>query len=447
MKLFPCNILIMFSISLLLSLICLVYYDENYSAKALVYKHGKFDSSNTFEKFKINSANVKIEDEIYSCIGVEDEDKLDCHSDFPSTKEECLNRGCCWNGTRNNSKITEDGGYPTGVPDCYFPTNFAGYDVKYIKEHRRGISALLKRIKPSGFIKDIPNVNVSIYFHSQDTLRLRVTDADNTRYEVKLPNHNLDIPNLNKHYEFTKQYTVNLKSNGVLSITRTEDKQVIFHTNLSWMIYSDQLLQLSSRLPSRFIYGLGQHKAPLLRRVNWKRFTIFNRDRHPMKDHSTYGTHPFYLDLEESGKSHGVVLINSNAMDIILQPAPAITYRPIGGILDFFIFLGPKPLDVVRQYTRIIGTTFMPPYWSLGFHLCKYNYTTLKHTIEVWNRTRAAGIPFDTQWNDIDYMHKYNDFTYDKTRYKDLPEFVQELHKVGMHFIPIVVIGQKKTVS
>ncbi len=80
-----------------------------------------------------------------------------------------------------------------------------------------------------------------------------------------------------------------------------------------------------------------------------------------------------------------------------------------------FVFPGPGPADVVRQYLEVIGRPALPPYWALGFHLCKYGYAGAgAGTADVVSRMRAAGIPQDVQWNDIDYMDQYLDFTYDK---------------------------------
>ncbi|VVC33074.1 Hypothetical protein CINCED_3A013653 [Cinara cedri] len=173
--------------------------------------------------------------------------------------------------------------------------------------------------------------------------------------------------------------------------------------------------------------------------MNWKTYTFFNHDTPPTNDVNGYGTHPFYLLIENSGKSHGVFLLNSNAMDIVLQPTPAITYRTIGGILDFYYFLGPTSSDVIVQYTEAIGRPFLPSYWTLGFHLCRYGQT-FKELIDVHNRTVNAGIPWDTHWNDIDYMQHRNDFSLSDS-FIDLPKYVNYLHEIGMHNVLILDPG------
>ncbi len=73
--------------------------------------------------------------------------------------------------------------------------------------------------------------------------------------------------------------------------------------------------------------------------------------------------------------------------------------------MDLFVFPGPSPYDVVQQYLEVIGRPYMPPYWALGFHLCRWGYRGAgPGTAAVVERMRAAGIPHDVQWNDIDYM-------------------------------------------
>ena len=63
------------------------------------------------------------------------------------------------------------------------------------------------------------------------------------------------------------------------------------------------------------------------------------------------------------------------------------------GILDFYVFLGPSPEDVVQQYTEVVGRPFLPPYWGLGFHLCRYGYGSSETTWEVVMQMREANIP------------------------------------------------------
>jgi alpha-glucosidase (family GH31 glycosyl hydrolase) len=58
------------------------------------------------------------------------------------------------------------------------------------------------------------------------------------------------------------------------------------------------------------------------------------------------------------------------------------------------------------------------------------------------------GIPLDTQWVDIDYMQDYKDFTYngnnslgDVGSFSGLRDFVDDLHKSNMRFVPIIDAG------
>ena len=91
-------------------------------------------------------------------------------------------------------------------------------------------------------------------------------------------------------------------------------------------------------------------------------------------------------------RSHvGVCLLD---LDVNLQPTPAITFIAIGGIIDFYLFTGPKPEEVIAQYTDVIGKPFMPSYFTLGFHLCRWRYDNDTKLMEVIKRNRAIQIPY-----------------------------------------------------
>ncbi|GLH03610.1 uncharacterized protein GBIM_09481 [Gryllus bimaculatus] len=370
------------------------------------------------------------------CSSIPNAMKFDCYPEEGSTEDKCKKRGCCWAPAGKSQ--TENSSLPLDVPYCFYPQGFGGYTVHNITHAPTGITAFLKRSFKSPYPNDVPMVKMVIMYGNEQQLRLKLYDPSSPRFEPPYP----EVPSLQKAVP-QKDYRVEVDTQtGGVKIIRDANNITIFNTqNVGALILADQFLQLSSLLPSRNVYGLGEHRSSLRLPLDWQRFVMFNHDTVPTENQNLYGSHPFYLVMEEEKNSHGVFLLNSNAMEVILQPAPAITFRTIGGVLDFFIFLGPTPSDVIRQYTDIVGRPYFPPYWGLGFHLCRFGLHSLNETKEVMNRNRHAGIPLDVQWNDLDYMDSSNDFTYDKKRFRGLPEFVDHLHKIGMHYVPIIDAG------
>lgn len=51
--------------------------------------------------------------------------------------------------------------------------------------------------------------------------------------------------------------------------------------NVGGFTFSDQFLQLSAKLPTSYVYGLGEHRTDFLLNTDWQVLTMFNRDQAP----------------------------------------------------------------------------------------------------------------------------------------------------------------------
>lgn len=53
------------------------------------------------------------------------------------------------------------------------------------------------------------------------------------------------------------------------------------NTTVAPLIFADQFLQISTSLPSKFLYGLGEHRGSLVHSLDWNTLTLWARDVSP----------------------------------------------------------------------------------------------------------------------------------------------------------------------
>ncbi|CAF1109689.1 unnamed protein product [Adineta steineri] len=376
--------------------------------------------------------------------------RFDCHPEPSVTSEKCLARKCCWQPQMRPMiqlfKNTSSNSANINVHSCYYPQDFPTYQVKTNEPTAFGQRLTIIKQQSTYMPNEILSLTVDLIYETAQRFRLRIYDSTKKRFEVPL-----SVPVIQTKVNVT-DYEVSISQKPFTILVKRKSTGItLFDSSVSPLIYADQFIRFSSYLSSPFLYGLGEHRQPLLINVTneWRKLTFWTRDTPPVQNNNLYGVHAFHINLEKKNNTpnnfHGQFFLNSNAMDIDLQPLPAITYTTVGGIIDLYLFTGPTAQDVIQQYWDVIGKPTMPPYWSLGFHLCRYAYNSIDNLRAVIKRMHDAQFPYDVQWTDIDAMSSHLDFTYDKTTFNGLPDLVRSLQSEGKHYVNIIDPGISST--
>jgi lysosomal alpha-glucosidase len=244
-------------------------------------------------------------------------------------------------------------------------------------------------------------------------------------------------------------FTEGHESNFGFAFEDIVSQKTLFDSRKRRLVVSDKYLEVGFVLPSQVLFGLGQHNSKFL--LTEGKWTMFNRDQpgSPIAEADgnahLYGTHPFLMAKTEDDKFVGILFYNSNPQQVEIRYSTSgkslINYKTIGGILDIYFFLSGTADEVIRNYNNLVGKPVLPPFWSLGFHQCSWQYNSTKDLKEVFDTYTKNGYLIDTMWTDIMYMDRYIDFTINETAFGDLSTFVEDIQKDHYHYVPIIDAG------
>jgi alpha-glucosidase len=185
-------------------------------------------------------------------------------------------------------------------------------------------------------------------------------------------------------------------------------------------------------------FGLGDKTGPLDRRN--EAFTMWNTDAYRFQESTDplYKSIPYFMTYR-AGRAVGVLLDNTwrTSFDFGKETNDAYSFGAPAGPLDYYLFYGPSPKQVVQTYAWLTGPPPLPPLWSLGFQQSRYSYMSQARVLEVAQRLRADSIPADALYLDIDFQDKNRPFTVNRTAFPDLPGMIAKLKADNFHLVAI----------
>lgn len=361
---------------------------------------------------------ASFQNDVGQCV-VDISDRVECGF-VEAVEAACLQKGCCWDNQTEHNQL--------GVKCFHYGVRTAGYILQSLDEHSEGVSGILVLKNPflstNIYGSDIQTLRFSAFIEANEYAHFKITDAKSDRWEV--PHSVVPRPKpcdydgtvstgsiisvgagdgevSFKEASYEYKYTSDPFS---LRITRKSDGIELFRLD-SDFIYKDQYIEFNALHPSDAVsFGVGETVKLEQALRKHHTYTLWAADVPALLKHANlYGSFPYYLHMfPESATSTGVLLLNSNGVEITPREK-SINTRTIGGIIDMYVFVGPSPQDITRQYLGVVGKPNMVPFWSLGFQNCKWGYESIGEVEDVVANYSAAGIPLDTQYFDIDYMN------------------------------------------
>ena len=191
------------------------------------------------------------------------------------------------------------------------------------------------------------------------------------------------------------------------------------------------------------VYGLGEAARGINKRGHCYISNASDDPDHMESTKSMYGAHNFIVVA--GAKNFGLFVDYPAKLTFDI----GYTFTDILEIIcpeaDLYLYVieGETPYEIVKQFRKIIGRSYIPPKFAFGFGQSRWGYKTKEDFRRAADGYRENHIPIDMIYMDIDYMQDFKDFTLNEEHFKDFPEFVKEMKTRNIRLIPIIDAGVK----
>ncbi|GAA0314555.1 glycoside hydrolase family 31 protein [Bacillus carboniphilus] len=223
--------------------------------------------------------------------------------------------------------------------------------------------------------------------------------------------------------------------------------EVLVQESKSGMAYKEtrEVICYKEMEENDHFYGFGEKTGFLDKRG--EKMVMWNSDvyaPHNPETDSLYESIPFFTTLRD-GKAFGIFFDNTFKTTFDLRSeTDRYSFGSEGGTINYYVFAGPTMKNVLEQYTYVTGRSPIPPKWSIGYHQSRYSYESEQEVRELVKLFKEKNIPIDVVHLDIHYMEGYRVFTFDKNRFPNPKQLIQDLKEQGIHVVPIVDPGVKE---
>ena len=318
--------------------------------------------------------------------------------------------------------------------------------------------------RSSDLLKPIEILNIQISLECNQYLHFYITDSVEKRWEniysisdgfrEKVANCEKEASTKSLS-QFGLYISEDYDEPFYITLTNPSTGELIFTTENTDFLYTDIFIGFAGFFTTNDVYGFGERYHEL--KLGDGKFTMWPNDTSGIHEdmgdggYNAMGIHPLGFHRTAKNSFIGLLFNNINAQDIVIESyndkneesdnSVLIEHRTIGGVIDYYITINETPDEALVSLHDIIGHPTLPPFWSLGFHQCKWGYKNTQEIRDVYESYVATELPIDTFWGDIDILQDYRIFTLNTKNFADLPQLISEIHQNNFKFVPIVDIG------